>query len=233
VTPIEKKRLSLFSLNSDKKERFYKIDDVIRAVHIFKSEIFCLSLVNPFISFLTLRKLFSILFAILLLLNVMGYYGVFLGLQYKNDKEMIQKFDAENYSESEIVTIKIPISIPYAMDSKNFERVDGKFEHNGEFYRLVKQKLSQDTLYVACVKDYENKRIDDAMTSFVKTFTDKPVDSQSSSKIVITFIKDYIPQSFTVQHLALGWETDVVKESSCSFLKSSFNASIIHPPERA
>jgi hypothetical protein len=162
----------------------------------------------------------------------MGYYGVFLGLQYKNDKDMIQKLDAENYSDAETVTIKIPISIPYAMDSKDFERVDGKFEHNGEFYRLVKQKLFRDTLYVVCVKDLQNKRIDDAMTSFVKTFTDKPADQHSNSKIVISFIKDYIPQAFTVQHLSLGWETDVVKESSCNVLKSSFSPSIVHPPER-
>ena len=189
-------------------------------------------MVRPYTPVRTLRKLFSILFTILLLLNVVGYYGVFLGLQYKNDKEMIQKFDADNYTDSDIVTIKIPISIPYAMDSKDFERVDGKFEHKGIFYRLVKQKLSQDTLYVACVKDHENKRIDDAITSFVKTFTDAPVDSHSGSKVVITFIKDYIPQSFTVQHLTVGWETDVVKESSCRVLKSSFTSSIIHPPER-
>jgi hypothetical protein len=162
----------------------------------------------------------------------MGYYGVFLGLQYKNDQDMLQRLDDDNYSDSETVTIKIPISIPYAMDSEGFERVDGKFEYNGEFYRLVKQKLSKDTLYVVCVKDHQNKRIDDAMTSFVKTFTDKPVDNHSSSKIVITFIKDYIPQSFTVQHLTAGWETDVVRESSCSVLKSSFYPSIIHPPER-
>ncbi|HYI78017.1 MAG TPA: hypothetical protein VEW65_10395, partial [Chryseolinea sp.] len=100
-------------------------------------------------------------------------------------------------------------------------------------YRLVKQKLSQDTLFVVCVKDHENKRIDDAMTSFVKTFTDKPVDNQSNAKVVITFIKDYIPQGFTVQPVSGGWEIDVVKESSCRVLKSSFTSSIIHPPERA
>lgn len=180
-----------------------------------------------------LRKLFSIVFSLLLLLNVMGYYGVFLGLQYKNDKDMIQRLDAENYSLSETVTIKIPISIPYAADSKSFERVDGQFEHNGEFYRLVKQKLAQDTLYIVCIKDHENKRIDEAIANFVKTFTDKPVDQNSGSKIVVSFIKDYLPQSLTVQHLSLGWETDVVKESSCSILKSSFHPSIVHPPERA
>lgn len=162
----------------------------------------------------------------------MGYYGVFLGLKYKNDKDMIQMLDAENYSDSETITIKIPISIPYAADSKSFERVDGKFEHNGEFYRLVKQKLSQDTLYVVCVKDHENKVIDEAMTSFVKTFTDKPADNHSNSKILISFIKDYMSQTFALLQESNGWERDVVKESSYVVFKSAFHPSIIHPPER-
>jgi hypothetical protein len=163
----------------------------------------------------------------------MGYYGVFLGLQYKNDKEMIQRLDAEDYSMSETITIQIPISIPYAVDSKSFERVDGQFEYQGEFYRLVKQKLVRDTLYVVCIKDHENKRIDEAMSKFVKTFTDKPVDQHSNSKVVVSFIKDYMSQSFSVQHLSLGWESDVVKETSCSFSESTFYPSIVHPPERA
>jgi hypothetical protein len=179
-----------------------------------------------------LKNLFAIVFTALLLLNVMGYYGVFLGLQYKNDREMIQRFDSDDYSESETVTIKIPISIPYAFDQAEFERVDGKFEHEGEFYRLVKQKLSQDTLYVVCAKDQENKKIDEAMTSFVKTFTDKPVDTHSNSKIVISFIKDYIPQSFEVCQSNLGWVADVIRETACNNMTSSFCPSIIHPPER-
>jgi hypothetical protein len=162
----------------------------------------------------------------------MGYYGVFLGLQYKNDRDMTQRLDRNDYSDAETMTIKVPISIPYALDTEEFERVDGKFEHQGEFYRLVKQRLSEDTLYVVVVKDGEDKKIDEAMTSFVKTFTDKPADNHSSSKIVISFIKDYIPQTFEVTRGSLGWESDVVKETVCNVLKSSFHPSIIHPPER-
>jgi hypothetical protein len=179
-----------------------------------------------------LKNIFAILFTALLLLNVMGYYGVFLGLQYKNDRDMIQRLDQDDYSDSETVTIKIPISIPYASDTEDFERVDGKFEHEGEFYRLVKQRLSHDTLYVVVVKDQENKKIDEAITSFVKTFTDKPADSSSNSKIVISFIKDYLPHTFEVALGSLGWESDVVKETVCNILKSSFHPSITHPPER-
>ncbi len=163
----------------------------------------------------------------------MGYYGVFLGLQYNNDMNMIQRLDAEDYSASETVLIKVPLTVPYATDSKSFERVDGKFEHNGEFYRLVKQRLADDTLYIVCIKDFQKKRINDAMSTFVKTFTDKPVDQHSSAKITISFIKDYIQQSFTLQHISMGWTIDVVKETSCSFLESTFHTSILHPPERA
>jgi len=162
----------------------------------------------------------------------MGYYGVFVGLKYKNDKDMILRLDAENYSESEEITIKVPISIPYAADSKSFERVNGKFEFKGELYRLVKQRLSQDTLYVVCVKDNKDKLIDEAITSFVKTFTDKPVDNHSNSKITVSFIKDYIPQTFSLLSQSCGWESDVVQHDAFKILQSSFYPSIIHPPER-
>ena len=178
-----------------------------------------------------MRKVFSIVFSALLLLNVMGYYGVFLGLQYKNDREMVSKFDREDYSPEETITIKIPVSIPYAADYEDYIRVDGKFEHKGEVYRLVKQKLASDTLYVVCISDPENKRIGEALTSYVKTFTDTP-DQHSGSKVIVSFIKDYIPQTFSLQHNAEGWETDVVRQTSCLELVPSFTPSIIHPPER-
>jgi hypothetical protein len=162
----------------------------------------------------------------------MGYYAVFLGLKYQNDSYIILQLDAENYSEFEAITVKIPISIPYVADSRSFERVDGKFEYKGEFYRLVKQKFSQDTLHIVCVKDHRTKLIDEAMTSFVETFTDNPVDSHANSKITIGFIKDYVPQTFGLLNQSYGWESSVAKPSFCKALKSTFSPSIIHPPER-
>ena len=78
-----------------------------------------------------------------------------MGLRYQNNVEMLEKLDLEDYNEAEMITVKIPISVPYASDSEEFERVDGLFEHKGEFYRLVKQRLFLDTLYVVCVKDQE------------------------------------------------------------------------------
>ena len=162
----------------------------------------------------------------------MGYYGVFLGMQYRNDAAMIKILDGNRYDESQTITIKIPISIPYMNDNTEFERVDGKFEHQGGFYRLVKQKYAKDTLTVVCVKDSENKRINQALSNYVKTFTDKASDQNHNSKVTITFIKDYLPQTFSLKSVSSGWIADVIKESFYSNLVPSFVASVLHPPER-
>lgn len=178
-----------------------------------------------------MRNFLSILLIILLLLNVFGYYGLFLGWKYRNDLSMIQKLDEENYNHAETITIKVAITVPYAADSRDFERVDGEFEHNGEFYRLVKQRLLRDTLYIVCVKDHENKKIHQALSSFAKTFSDKHAEQPSDSKPIISFIKDYIAHSFSLGNISPGWAIDVANESHTRILIPSFFCMIIHPPE--
>jgi hypothetical protein len=179
------------------------------------------------------KKLSSILLTILLLLNVVGYYVVFVGMQYKNDVRMTARLDRDQYDENQTVTIRIPLSVPYMTDNDDFIRVDGDFQHEGEFYRLVKQKYANDTLTVICVKDTENKRISEALTNYVKTFTDKASDQQNQGKVSVTFIKDYISQNFELKTESYGWFSDIVVYDFSRNLVPSYFASIVHPPERA
>jgi len=179
-----------------------------------------------------LKKVFSLALIFVLLLNILGYYGVFLGLEYRNNIAMTRSFDRGGYDESNTVTISLPLSLPYMTDNKDFERVDGLFEHEGEFYRLVKQKYSNDTLTVVCIKDVENKRIHEALSKYVKTFTDKASDQQQNSKLSISFIKDYYFTPFSLKSVSDGWQSDVTINLYCRNLIPSFVASIVHPPER-
>jgi hypothetical protein len=162
----------------------------------------------------------------------MGYYGVFLGLEYQNNISMIKKLDGEKYDASNTVTIQVPLAIPYALDQNEFERVDGLFEHHGEFYRLVKQRYANDTLTVVCVKDYKNQRIHQALSDFVKTFTAHPSSHQQHTKIVISIIKDYLPLRFSMEMISIGWQLAIASGNVCSHLVPSYTASIVHPPER-
>lgn len=180
-----------------------------------------------------MKKAVSIVLIALLLFNVLGYYGLFVGLRYQNDQELLQRLDNDHYSEAETITIRIPLAIPYASDKKDFERVDGDFKYNGQFYRLVKQRLHSDTLYLVCLKDQGSTRIHKALADYVKTFTDKPGDAQHGAKVLPTFIKEYLRSTCTIRHSSTGWTLPVPATVTATLFVSSFCPSIIHPPERA
>ncbi|MBT1696255.1 hypothetical protein KK083_05175 [Fulvivirgaceae bacterium PWU4] len=158
-----------------------------------------------------MKKICSIFLVCLLLLNVLGYYGVFLGLKYRNTVDLTQRLDAEDYATAETVTIKVPLAIPYYMDTE-FERIDGEIEHQGEYYRLVKQKLENDTLHIVCFRDVKGKRLKQALADYVKTFSHHSSNEQSL-KTVPGFIKDYISANFTLASSAMGWNVSLNPEA--------------------
>jgi hypothetical protein len=180
-----------------------------------------------------LKRITSIAFVLVVLFNTLGYFGVFIGLHLKNDIAMSEALDSDLYDQSKTITLKVPVSIPYMPDQSDFDRVDGQFEHQGELYRMVKQRYAKDTLTVVCVKDTEHKKIDLALADYVKTFTDKAADSKPTAKTTITFIKDYLPMSCEIKPVTNGWTMAVQHNLHHQSLIPTFSASIIHPPERA
>ena len=176
-----------------------------------------------------MKKLFSSVFIALILLNVMGYYGIFAGLQYSNTHAMIRQFDTETYNKAEARTLKIPF--PSDRSSEVFERVDGDFERNGETYRLIKQRLFRDTFHIVYIKDRTATAINYVIEDYVKTFSDNSAEDDQQTVLPI-FIKEYFTRPFFIRHLSFGYEHRVRKESHHQVFIDSFANSIIHPPER-
>ena len=147
---------------------------------------------------------------VLFLLNAVGFYGIFVGLQFKYAQEANEKLDDDQYPDEAALTFKVPLSVPYSVDQPNFERVTGEFEHQGEVYRLVKQKLYHDTLYIVCVKDANSKQINQALSAYVKTFADQPLNPNPTSKLIQSLIKDYLLAGTIIESQSIGWENQVV-----------------------
>jgi hypothetical protein len=177
-----------------------------------------------------MKKAFSYLLAMLLLLNVMGYYGLFLGLKYQHTQSITLRLNQDLYNESETITLTVPVAIPY-LQNTDYERVDGEIEHNGEFLRLVKQKFSNDTLYIVCIKDARSKQIKQALAEYVKTFSDHPATSKSGIEIPI-FIKDYLLSEFGLSNIALGWSYPFQFYTAEDFI-CLLSLAVISPPPKA
>jgi hypothetical protein len=160
---------------------------------------------------------------------VFGYYGVFMGLQYQNERSITRALDSDVFEEFETITLKVPMSVPYMPDQLAFERVTGKFEHQGELYRLVKQKYAKDTLIVLCIKDVEHKKIDRALSDYAKTVTDIAT-TDKSQKASIGFLKEYLPLLISIDS-STGWTMTVGYHPIGQTLLSTYSVSISHPPE--
>lgn len=178
-----------------------------------------------------LKKAVSIFLVFLLLFNALGFYGLLRGLQYQSSRDLVRRLDNQQYSKDETITVKVPIAIPYQIDSKGYERVDGEIEYNGQFYRLVEQKLERDTLFIVCIKDDASNRINQALEDYVKTFTDKPSHAKNTNKSLLTFIKDFISTSIVISAISDGWNYTVVSMLVSDHFSNRSLAVFTPPPQ--
>ena len=141
------------------------------------------------------------------LFNVGGYYIVFWGLRFQADQHLNRKLDANLYDPEETIELKIPVVLPYPIQPREFERVEGRFEHQGQFYRLVKHKLQNDTLHVVCIRDNATRELVNTLTDYVQ-LTQGLTGTDTSSKALnylSKLVKDFCAQGAITLRLTFGY----------------------------
>lgn len=177
-----------------------------------------------------MKKLFSSVFIVLVLLNVAGYYGILVALKHKNARNLMAQFDAGRYNPEEAEVMKIPFKTMSSQSSEEYERVDGDFERDGEVYRLIKQRLYRDTFHIVYMKDKTGTIINKVINDYVKTFGDTP-DDDDNTFLLPVFLKEYFVRSIEVQSVTLGWQQSLQVKNHSSFYINDYWVSITHPPQ--
>lgn len=178
-----------------------------------------------------MKRLFAIVVLVVFLLNVLGYYGVLLGMKAVAGDDLTERLNSDMYDLGASITFKVPLAVPYGVDSKAYENVSGEFQKDGQTYRLVKQRMYQDTLYIVCMKDEKTSKINSALEDFVQSFAGHDDDEQKT--VVPSLIKDYVDTHISLTTVVTGWEKEVIKVSVPRNFIDSYFASIVHPPDRA
>jgi hypothetical protein len=177
-----------------------------------------------------MKRSVASLLLLIFVLNVFGYYGVFMGVRFHAAKEIRNSFDVDNYQRASEITIKVPLTMPYSSDMEDYQRVDGEFNYQGNVFRLVKQKLTGDTLYIVCIKDTQTNKIDKALEDYVKTFTDSPSGEKNQSKSAPSISKDYFSSVIEIKMNQSGWEHFIQWAPFETEKISSFHNRVIQPP---
>lgn len=150
-----------------------------------------------------MKRAFSILFLLIFLFNVGGYYLVFWGLRSQAKKDLLHRLDADQYSAEELIVVAIPITLPYSNQVSDFERINGQFEYKGEFYNLVKQRMENDTLFIVCIKNHQEKELVNAMNEYSDLANNLPTGAKHTLDLFDKLFKDYnIPYVVITGHNA-------------------------------
>jgi hypothetical protein len=135
-----------------------------------------------------LKKLAAILLIALFTFNLFGYRIIFYFAQQQSDISIEKALDTNQYNEEDLITIKIPMSVPYQVERKDFERYNGEVNLNGKIYRYVKRKVCDGNLVLLCLPDRNKMHLETVKNDLIKNSNDlqntgskKPGDSKPFS----------------------------------------------------
>ena len=127
-----------------------------------------------------MKRTAAILLLSLLLFNWVGYEFYTAILQEHADKTMVANLDQNNYRDADLISIKVPAThLSSYVNSKEFQRVDGKIEIEGVQYNYVKRRFSEDSLELLCIPNKTATSIQTAKNEFFKLVNDLQHPGQS------------------------------------------------------
>jgi hypothetical protein len=129
---------------------------------------------------LTVKRIAAILLLGLLLFNWVGYQLYTTILQDRADKTLIADLDENNYSDADLISIKVPaVHLSSYVNSKEFQRVDGKIDIEGVQYNYVKLRYIDGNLELLCIPNKTSTHIQTARDNFFKLVNDLQHPGQS------------------------------------------------------
>ncbi len=133
----------------------------------------------PNIAVTIVKQIAAILLLSLFLFNLVGYRLLFQYAQQQADVQLTASLDNHQYNDEDLISITVPLSMPYQTIQSDFERVDGEIKVNGNIYKYVKRRIVNGELVLLCLPDHNKMRIESAKDDFFKTTTDIAQDHAS------------------------------------------------------
>jgi hypothetical protein len=116
-----------------------------------------------------LKKIAAILLIGILFFNWYGYRLLSAYWQQRADRLLEQRLDNEDYDESQLIWLKIPVrTLSYSNPSTEFERIDGEIILDDIAYKYVKRRLCNDSVELLCIRNTTVMQMGQAQNEFFR-----------------------------------------------------------------
>jgi hypothetical protein len=161
---------------------------IVKKIAVFKKNVSCDAL----------KKLAAILLLALFAFNTIGFRLFIEYAMNRTDQNFEAKLDKGSYDESQLITVKLPLNLPYQSNWKDFERVNGEVNVNGTVYKYVKRKVFNDTLILQCIPHEEKTVLQQKADDYMGKVNDLPGnDNNKKADAFKQMISDYDVNTFT------------------------------------
>jgi hypothetical protein len=157
-------------------------------------------------------------------------------MQQKANQQLEAVLDNNSYDESQLIELKIPVHNAYQNSWASYERYNGEVELNGITYKYVKRKLSNDTLYLICIRNSAKMRLETAKNDFfrisnnlVQNNNSKKADSKTVTKNLQSVF--YESTFFIEINSPSSYHEKLWLPSGASKLHAAFHLSPEQPPD--
>lgn len=130
---------------------------------------------------LNLKRVAAILLMSVFLFNWFGYRLLTDYWQQKADTKLEARLDKNDYDESSLIEMRVPLNMPYQISSSSFERFDGEIEIDGIHYKYVKRKIENGQLVLMCLPNQTKMKLESAKDDFFKLVNDLQHPSQTKN----------------------------------------------------
>ena len=159
--------------------------------------------------------------------NLGGFYAVIWVLKAQANHETSALLDEGHYNEQETFEVKIPLSLPYPVQSdSDYERHSGEFKHEGQVYQVVKQKYENDALIIVCIKDTKATHLEKISNNLVEN---AGAQTEGSLNLSLKVFQDYISIDQAITNSVTGWSQSI---GDTLYKRATYqaNLSAIAPP---
>ena len=143
-----------------------------------------------------MKKLAAISFLLVLTFNWLGYRFVFDYLEQKQDRLLESKLDMDEYDESQLLSIKAHLPIPYFVSANQdkFERWNGEVEINGILYKYVKRRFFSDSVEFLCIPNTGAELLKEARHDYFRIANDVIPSSQKNTDQKVPVFKNHLSE---------------------------------------
>ena len=101
--------------------------------------------------------------------NWYGYRLLMGYCQQRADRRLESRIDKNEYDESQLISIKIPVTaLSYYESTDEWERIDGEMILGDIAYKYVKRRIHSDSIELLCIRNTTGMQLNEAGNTFFR-----------------------------------------------------------------